>query len=52
MVVPKDNSNTQWTYFGLRAVKTDVGAESRAGAIISPECMTHSYAGKDHWINS
>ena len=47
-VVPKDNSSTQRTDFGLRAVKIDGRAGSHAGAKISPECMTHGYVNGHH----
>ena len=36
---PQDNSSTQRIDFGLRVVKTDGNAESRAGVKISPKCM-------------
>ena len=45
MVVPKVNS-TQRTDFSLRAVKIDGSAGSRAGAKISPKCMTYVYADR------
>ena len=48
IVVPKDKSRTQQTDFGLRVVKTDGNTESRAGAKMSHECMTHDYAGGHH----
>ena len=48
MVVPNDNSSTQWTNFDLRVVKIDGSTESHARAKISRECVTHGYAGGHH----
>ena len=49
MVVPKDNSSTQWMDFSLRALNTEGSAGSLAGAKISPEYMMHGYAAGHHW---
>ena len=45
---PQDNSSTQGTDFGLRAVKIDGRTESRAREKMSHECMAHSYVGEYH----
>ena len=53
MVIPKDNFRTHRTDFSLRAVKTDSNTKSRAGAKISPECMTYGYDiehHRDKWL--
>ena len=44
----QDNSSTQRTDFGLRAVKTYDNAKSRAGEKISLECLTRGYTGGHH----
>ena len=46
---PQDNSNTQRIDFSLRIIKINSNAKSHAGAKMSPECMTHGYAGGHHW---
>ena len=46
---PQDNSSTQLTDFGVKAVQTDDNVESRAGVKISPKCMTHNYTNGHHW---
>ena len=49
MVVPKNNSNTQQTDFGLRVVKTNDNTKSRARAKMNPRCIMYDYAKGCHW---